>query len=61
MWTVSLPRFLLTCIYEVRKSGVKEQTTEMTFNGGRCSDIARTLKIDINTVIRILKNSRQSD
>ncbi|HBB2928359.1 TPA: hypothetical protein J9761_004506 [Escherichia coli] len=52
---------MLTCIYEVRKSGVKEQTTEMTFNGGRCSDIARTLKIDINTVIHILKNSRQSD
>ena len=35
--------------------------TEMAFNGSGVRDTARTLKIGINTVIRTLKNSRQSE
>ena len=37
------------------------QLTEMAFNGAGVRDTARTLKIGINTVIRTLKNSRQSE
>ncbi|SNY66603.1 Transposase and inactivated derivatives [Enterobacter sp. CC120223-11] len=50
--------FQLTCAYEARKPGVKELIIEMAFNGAWVCDIARTLKIGINTVIRTLKNSR---
>lgn len=53
--------FLLTYTYEARKPGVKEQITEMAFNGAGVCDTARTLKIGINTVIRTLKNSRQRE
>jgi len=51
----------LTYAYEARKPGVKEQITEMAFNGAGVRDTARTLKVGINTVIRTLKNSRQSE
>lgn len=40
--------------------GVKEKNTEMAFNGSGIRDTARVLKVSINTVIRTLKNSRQS-
>jgi len=53
--------FQLTYAYEARKPGIKEQITEMAFNGAGVRDTARTLKIGINTVIRTLKNSRQSE
>jgi transposase-like protein len=53
--------FQLTYAYEARKPGVKEQITEMAFNGSGVRDTARTLKIGINTVIRTLKNSRRSE
>lgn len=53
--------FQLTYAYEARKHGIKEQITEMAFNGAGVRDTARTLKIGINTVIRALKNSRQSE
>lgn len=53
--------FLLTYTYKTRKPGVKEQITEMAFNGAGIRDTARTLKIGINTVIRTLKNSRRSE
>ncbi|WP_373367667.1 IS1-like element transposase [Serratia fonticola] len=53
--------FQLAYAYEVRKPGVKEQITEMAFNGAGVRDTARTLKIAINTVIRTLKNSRRSE
>lgn len=39
----------------------KEQITEMAFNGAGVRDTARTLKVGINTVIRTLKNSHQSE
>ncbi|ENZ9096436.1 IS1 family transposase [Enterobacter asburiae] len=47
--------FQLTYSYEARKPGVKEQITEMAFNGAGVRDTARTLKVDINTVIRTFK------
>ncbi|SRT54768.1 iso-IS1 ORF1 [Shigella sonnei] len=50
--------FQLTYCYEARKPGVKNQITEMAFNGAGVRDTARTLKIGINTVIRTLKSSR---
>ncbi len=53
--------FQLTNTYEARKPGIKELITEMAFNGAGVRDTARTLKIGINTVIRTLKNSRQSE
>lgn len=49
--------FQLIYAYEARKPGVKEQITNMTFNGAGVRDTAGTLKIGINTVIRTLKNS----
>ncbi|MFA2401659.1 IS1 family transposase [Escherichia coli] len=52
--------FQLTYTYQARKPGMKELITEMAFNGAGVRDTARTLKIGINTVIRTLKNSRQS-
>jgi len=51
--------FQLTDTYEARKPGVKEKIVEMTFNGSRIRDTTHVLKIDINTVIRALKNSPQ--
>ena len=53
--------FLITYTYEARKPGVKEQITEMAFNGAGVRDTARTLKIGINTVIRTLKNSTRNE
>lgn len=55
--------FQLTYSYEARKPGVKEQITEMAFNGAGVRNTARTLKvgININTVIRTLKNSRHDE
>ncbi|EMV50145.1 transposase [Escherichia coli] len=53
--------FQLTYTYQARKPGMKELITEMAFNGAGVRDTARTLKIGINTVIRTLKNSRQSE
>ena len=53
--------FLLNYTCEARKPGVKGQITEMAFNGAGVRDTARTLKIGINTVIRTLKKSRQSE
>lgn len=53
--------FQLTYAYEACRPGVKEQITEMAFNGAGIRDTARTLKIGINTIIRTLKNSRQSE
>ncbi|WP_210523126.1 MULTISPECIES: IS1 family transposase [Pantoea] len=47
--------FQLTYSYEARKPGVKEQITEMAFNGAGVRDTARTLKVGINTVIRTFK------
>ncbi|WP_155963373.1 IS1 family transposase [Enterobacter sp. BIDMC 29] len=47
--------FQLTYAYEARKPGVKEQITEMAFNGAGVRDTARTLKIGINTVIHTFK------
>lgn len=47
--------FQLTYAYEARKPGVKEQITEMAFNGAGVRDTARILKIGINTVILTLK------
>ncbi|HDS1238263.1 IS1 family transposase [Pluralibacter gergoviae] len=47
--------FQLTYAYEARKSGIKEQITEMVFNGTGVHDTARTLKIGINTAIRTFK------
>ncbi len=52
---------LLTYTYEARKPGVKEQITEVAFNGGGVRDTARTFKIGIIIVIRVLKNSRRSE
>ena len=53
--------FQLTYAYEARKPGVKEQISEMAFNGSGVHDTASVLKIGINTVIRTLKNSRRSE
>ena len=53
--------FQLTYSYEARKPGVKEQITEMTFNDAGVRDAARPLKVGINTVICILKNSRHNE
>lgn len=53
--------FQLTYAYEAHKPGIKEQITEMAFNGAGGRDTPRTLKICINTVIWTLKNSRQSE
>lgn len=47
--------FLLTYTYEARKPSIKEQITEMTFNGASDRDKARKLKIGFNTIIRTLK------
>lgn len=47
--------FQLTYSFEARKPGIKEQITEMVFNGAGVRDTARTLKVGINTVIRTLK------
>lgn len=52
--------FLLTYTYEARNPGVKEQTTEIAFNGAGIRDTSKTLKVGINTVISTLKNSRRS-
>lgn len=53
--------FQLTYTYQARQPGMKELITEMAFNGAGVRDTARTLKIGINTVIRTLKNSHQSE
>ncbi|WP_027712326.1 IS1-like element transposase [Dickeya chrysanthemi] len=50
--------FQLIYAYE---PGIKAQITDIAFNGAGVRDTARILKIGINTVIRTLKNSRQSE
>ncbi len=40
---------------------LKMLSTEMTFNSAGVRDTTRTLKTGVNTVIRTLKNSRQSE
>ena len=53
--------FLLTYTCEARKPGVKEQITKMAFNGTGVRDMARMLKIGINTVIRTLKTRAKAN
>ncbi|KAF1366411.1 transposase-like protein [Yokenella regensburgei] len=53
--------FQFTYAYEARKPGIKEQITEMAFNGAGVRDTARTLKIGINTVIRTLKTRAKAN
>jgi len=53
--------FQFTYLYEARKPGVKEQITEMAFNGAGVRDTARMLKVGINIVIRTLENSRHDE
>ncbi|KYP82241.1 transposase [bacteria symbiont BFo1 of Frankliniella occidentalis] len=53
--------FQLTYTYEARKPGIKELITQMAFNAAGVRVTARMLKIGINTVIRTLKNSCQSE
>lgn len=53
--------FQLDYSYEACKPGIKEQITEMAFNGAGVRDTARTLKVGINTVIRTLKNSHHDE
>ncbi|SAH97005.1 IS1 transposase orfA [Enterobacter hormaechei] len=43
--------FQLTYAYEARKPGVKEQITEMAFNGAGVSVTARTLRTRIKTAV----------
>lgn len=51
--------FQLTYTYEARNPGVKDKIIDMAFNGSGIRDIARVLKIGINTVLPALKNSSQ--
>lgn len=53
--------FQLIYAYEARKPDIEEQIAEMAFNEADVRDIAGTLKIGINTVMRMLNNSRQSE
>lgn len=53
--------FQLTYAYEARKPGVKEQITEIAFNGAGVRDTARTLRIGINTIIRTLKTHAKAN
>lgn len=53
--------FQLDYAYEARKPGVKEQIVLLAHNGAGVRDTARVLKVGINTVIRTLKNSHQSE
>jgi len=43
--------------YNARKPGVKEQIIELTMNSSGVRDISRTLKINKNTVIAVLKKN----
>lgn len=64
VWNVSAVEsavFQLTCTYQARKPGVKVQIVDMAFSDAGVRDTVRTLKIGINTVIRTLKNSCQSE
>lgn len=53
--------FQLTYSYEANKPEVKEQITEMAFNGTGVRDTARILKIGINTLIRTLKTHAKAN
>ncbi|NIG98201.1 MAG: hypothetical protein G5701_02950 [Serratia symbiotica] len=54
--------FQLFCIYEASKPGTQGNiVVDMAFNGASVRDTAKTLKIGINTVIRILKTLAVSD
>lgn len=44
--------FQLTYAYEARKPGVKEQITEMVFNGAGVRDTARTLRTRLKRLTR---------
>jgi transposase-like protein len=43
--------------YNARKPGIKEQIIELTMNSSGVRDISRTLKINKNTVIAVLKKN----
>ncbi|WP_367671566.1 IS1-like element transposase [Serratia symbiotica] len=45
--------FQLSFIYEASKPGTQDNIVDMAFNGASVRDTAKTLKIGINTVIRI--------
>lgn len=53
--------FQLARSYQARKPGVKDHIVNMALNGAGVRNTARMLKISINTVIRTLKNSCQSE
>lgn len=49
--------FQLEYRYNARKPGVKEQIVELTMNSSGVRDISRTLRINKNTVISVLKKN----
>ena len=51
--------FSLDYIYEACKPGIKEKIVEMAMNNAGIRDTGRVLKVGNNTVLRVLKNSRQ--
>jgi len=46
--------------YEAQKAGVKKQIVDMAFSGSEVWDIAKALKVGINTVIRALKTHTEA-
>lgn len=46
--------------YAASKPGTHQAIVDMALNGAGCRDTARVLNISLNTVLRHLKNSRQS-
>lgn len=52
--------FQLNYRYNGHKPGTKEKIIEMAMNGSGVRDTTRVLQVGINTVISVLKNSRQS-
>lgn len=46
--------------YNASKQGVKEQIIELTMNSSGVRDIARTLQINKNTVVAVLKKNALS-
>lgn len=51
--------FQPTYTYEARKLGFKEKIVEMAFNSSGVRETSHVLNIGINTILYILKNSRQ--
>lgn len=52
--------FQLEYAYEASKPGIKEKIVEMAMNSAGVRDTGRVLNVAYNTVLRTLKNSRQS-